>query len=303
MTGKKFKIVGLGEILWDLLPGEKKLGGAPANFAYTSKQLGNYGMVLSRVGNDVLGREILNELKAKNLSDDFIQIDPENSTGTVNVKLENGQPSYEIVAPVAWDFLELTDRWREIAAHADAVCFGSLAQRNEVSANTILEFINLTGNLRIFDVNLRQNFFSTNILRKSIELANIVKLNHEELPVVGEMFEIKAFEPVKTARQLLLKFGLNLICITRGANGSILVTKTEVSENAGLKIRVEDAIGAGDAFTAAMTHGILNGWKLYQINEFANKIGAFVASQSGAMPDFREFQLDNSLAYDTTKMA
>src|SRR6185369_7327014 len=150
---------------------------------------GNDGMVLSRVGDDALGREILNELKAKNLSGDFIQIDPEHSTGTVNVKLENGQPSYEIVAPVAWDFLELTGCWGEIAARADAVCFGSLAQRNEVSANTILEFINLTGNLRIFDVNLRQNYFSTKILRESMELANIVKLNHEELPIVAKMFQ------------------------------------------------------------------------------------------------------------------
>ena len=171
----EFNIIGLGEILWDKLPTGKQLGGAPANFAYTSKQLGNNGLIFSRIGNDELGKEILEQLNAKNLSADNIQIDEKNQTGIVNVTLENGQPSYEIVENVAWDNLELSENWREIAKKTDAVCFGSLAQRNEVSRKTIREFVSLTKGLRIFDVNLRQKYFSSEILRESLTLANVCK--------------------------------------------------------------------------------------------------------------------------------
>ncbi|HQU84969.1 MAG TPA: carbohydrate kinase [Pyrinomonadaceae bacterium] len=290
MSDKAFNITGLGEILWDILPTGKHLGGAPANFAYISKQLGNNGIVLSRVGNDEFGREILDELESKNISTDFIQIDAENPTGIVNVVLENGQPNYEIVENVAWDFLELSENWRKIAEKCDAVCFGSLAQRNEVSRKTICEFVGLTKNLRIFDVNLRQNYFSEEVLRESFRLANIVKLNHEELPIVAEMFVCKAENQIETARNLLEKFNLKLICVTRGGNGSLLISQDEVSEHKGLNVKIADTIGAGDSFTAGMTHGILHGWALEKINDFANKIGAFVASNAGAMPDFSRFE-------------
>src|SRR5215213_1553429 len=231
-----FNIIGIGEILWDLLPGAKTLGGAPANFAYVSNVLGNHGIVLSRVGADEFGREILAELKNKALADEFIQIDEQNPTGIVNVGIENGQPSYEIVEPVAWDFLELSGAWREIAARADAVCFGSLAQRSRVARETILEFVKLTRNLRIFDVNLRQKFFSVEILRNSLNIANVVKLNHEELPRIAEVFEIKSQNPRQAAAEMIARFGLELVCVTRGAAGSLLVTKNEFSENAGLEI-------------------------------------------------------------------
>jgi fructokinase len=184
--------------------------------------------------------------------------------------------------------LELSDDWRKIARTADAVCFGSLAQRNNISRKTICEFIGLTENWRIFDVNLRQKFFSSQILRKSLNLANVVKFNHEELPFIAEMFEVKENNPIAAAQRLLFQFDLKLICVTRGANGSLLISKDEVSENAGLKIQVKDTIGAGDAFTAALAHGILRRWTLNEINEFANKVGAFVASNRGAMPNFPE---------------
>jgi len=288
MTEKQFKIVGIGEILWDLLPNGKRLGGAPANFAYAASQLGNEGIVLSRVGNDEPGREILAELKAKNLSTETIRIDEKNPTGVVNVNLENGQPSYEIVENPAWDFLELSDDWRKAALSADAICFGSLAQRNKISCKTVRETVNLTRKLRVFDVNLRQIFFSREILLRSLNMASVAKLNQEELLVVAGLFEIKKLNPVKAAKDLLVRFGLKLICVTRGANGSILVTKKEVSEHPGLKIEVADTIGAGDAFTAALAHGLLRNWNLDKINEFANKVGAFVASQTGAMPVFPE---------------
>ena len=282
-------IIGIGEILWDLLPdGKKQPGGAPANFAYAASQLGNNGIILSRVGTDTTGIELLRHLNAENLSTEYIQKDANKPTGVVEVRFEDGQPRYEIVRPVAWDFLELSDDWRELAARAEAVCFGSLAQRDAVSGNTILEFINCTRGLRIFDVNLRQQFFSPKILRKSLNVANVLKLNHEELPIVAEIFEIKKLNPVKIARDILTKFGLKLVCVTRGADGSVLVTKKAFFEHPGFKTKVADTIGAGDAFTAALAHGLLRRWDLDKINEFANRVGAFVASQTGAMPDFPE---------------
>jgi fructokinase len=285
----KFNIIGIGEVLWDVLPTGKQLGGAPANFAYTSKQLGNNGLILSRIGNDDFGTELLHQLNAKNLSADVIQIDEAKQTGIVNVTLENSQPSYEIVENVAWDFLELTENWREVAEKSDAVCFGSLAQRGEVSRKTIREFVNLTNGLRIFDVNLRQKYFNQEILQASLKLANVCKLNHDELPIIAGILEIKGAELVKIAENLLFKFDLNLVCLTLGARGSLLVSKEGVSSFGGIEITVADTIGAGDAFTAGMTHGLLRNWELDKINEFANKVGAFVASKTGAMPDFSEF--------------
>ena len=291
MTEQQFTIVGIGEVLWDVLPDGKQLGGAPANFAYISNALGNRGIVLSQVGCDEFGREILDELRTKNLPTENIQIDAEKPTGIVNVKLENGQPTYKIVENVAWDFLDFTDDWREIARGCDAVCFGSLAQRNDVSSTTIRRFVAETREncLRIFDVNLRQKYYSDEILRESFDAANVVKLNHEELPLIGEIFEMKGADEIESVRKLREKFALKLICLTRGANGSLLVTEDERSENSGVKITVADTIGAGDSFTAAMTHGILRGWKLDEINEFANRVGAFVASNTGAMADFSSF--------------
>lgn len=290
MTEKTFNIIGIGEILWDILPNGKHLGGAPANFAYISKQLGNNGIVLSRVGNDEFGKEILSELKLKNISTDLIQIAAENPTGIVKVRLENGQPNYEIVENVAWDFLEFTENWNNVAERCDAVCFGSLAQRGKISRETIRKFVEKTKGLRIFDVNLRQNYFSNEILHESFRLANIVKLNHEELPIISEIFEIEGAKLIEKAEKLLLEFDLKMICVTRGGNGSLLITQDAVSEHKGLKIKIADTIGAGDSFTAGMTHGILRDWTLEKINDFANKVGAFVASNTGAMPDFYGFE-------------
>lgn len=286
----KFKIVGLGEVLFDVLPTGKMLGGAPANFAYISTQLGNEGIIASRIGDDSNGKEILQLLADKQADISFLQTDSEKPTGIVNVKLEKGQPSYEIVENVAWDFLELSESWCEIAQKSDAVCFGSLAQRNEVSGKTIREFVGLTKGLRIFDVNLRQGYFSEGILEKSFELASVVKLNHEELPIIVKLLNINGASVQICLEKLIQKFELNLICLTRGANGSLLNTRKEFSEHQGLKIKVADTIGAGDAFTAGMTHGLLRNWELDRINEFANRVGAFVASNTGAMPDFSRFE-------------
>lgn len=288
---KAFSLIGIGEILWDLLPEGKHLGGAPANFAYTANQLGNKGIICSRIGNDDFGREIPEQLKTKKLTFDSIQIDANKQTGIVKVVLREGQPSYEIIENTAWDYLELTEKWCKIAQKSDAVCFGSLAQRNEVSGKTIREFVGLVKGLRIFDVNLRQNYFSAEILEKSFGLANVVKLNHEELPLVSKLFNINSLNVQICLEKLIEMFELNLICLTRGSNGSLLKTKKEFSEHQGLKIKVADTIGAGDAFTAGTTHGLLRDWELDKINEFANRVGAFVASNTGAMPDFSTFEL------------
>lgn len=295
MTENKFTIVGLGEVLWDDLPTAKMLGGAPANFAYVSTQLGNHGIVASRVGTDDNGREIIEKFRAVGVDTSHIQIDERHPTGIVSVTLENGQPSYKIIENVAWDFLELTDDWRELAEKADAVCFGSLAQRNEKSRETILEFLTYTRleTLRIFDVNLRQNFYSFEVVRDSFSAANVVKLNHEELPKICELFEIEGADEKEKAKNLYQHFDLKFLCLTRGANGSLLIAGDETDEHFGIKITIADTIGAGDAFTAAMTHGILREWNVRKINEFASKTGAFVASQTGAMPPFENADFDS----------
>jgi fructokinase len=290
MTYKKFNIIGLGELLWDLLPtGEKMLGGTTANFAYIAGQLANNGIIASRVGNDANGVEALEWLKNKGVPTEKIQIDEKYPTGTVIVSFNNGQPEYEVTRPVAWDFLELTSSWHDLALTADAVCFGTLAQRNSVSRETIQNFVSSTKQncLRVSDVNLRQDYYSKEVLETSLNLANIVKMNHEELPIIVEMFDIKGINQIEQAKKLRQKFDLKAICITRGGNGSLLVTEQEFDENAGVKVEIADTIGAGDAFTATMTHGFLNNWDVKKINTEANKIGAYVASKTGAMPDFK----------------
>lgn len=293
MSEKQFKIVGLGEVLWDLLPTGKQIGGAPANFAFIAAQLGDDGIVASRIGNDRAGAEITNRLQVLGVKTNNIQIDQTHPTGAVNVSLENGQPQYLIVESVAWDFLELSEDWRVLATDCDAVCFGSLAQRNAVSRQTIrlfLQTIKPTA-LCIFDVNLRQSFYSAEILRESFKLANVVKLNHEELPTVADVLGIEGNDEIERARNLLLSFGVRVMCLTRGANGSLLITENEISEHAGIEIKVADAIGAGDAFTATLAHGLLRDWTLAKINAEANKIGAFVASQTGAMPSLKKSEM------------
>lgn len=280
----QFNVVGIGEILWDMLPEGRQLGGAPANFAFVSGRLGNRGILLSRVGDDADGRDIESVLADKNLDFEPLQTDAGNPTGTVGVRLENGHPEYDIRQPAAWDFLELTDDWCELATTTDAVCFGTLAQRNAVSRRTILEFVGLTKGLRVFDVNLRQNFYNREIIRRSLNLANIVKLNHEELPIVASLLGIEASDTRIAARALISAFGLRLVCVTRGDRGSLLISRDEISESTGVAVEIADTIGAGDAFTAALTHGLLRGWDLFRINEFANRTGAFIASRTGAMP-------------------
>jgi fructokinase len=299
MTDRKCTIVGLGELLWDLLPSGKQLGGAPANFAYITNLLGDHGIPASRIGCDSLGDDALQKLSQLGLSANFVQRDSLHPTGTVNVKIDDaGQPCFEILQPVAWDYLEWTEEWNNLAREADAVCFGSLAQRSAGSQSTIGKFLHATRQdaIRIFDVNLRQRFYSRQILADSMSLATIVKLNHEELPKIMALFELEHRSEKDSARHLLSLHNLQLICVTRGDAGSLLISGEECSEHPGIKVKVADTVGAGDAFTAAMVHGYLRGTPLAQINETANRVGAWVASQSGATPAPKAGSLPQTLA-------
>lgn len=288
----RYKIVGLGEILWDMLPNGKQLGGAPANFAYVSTLLGNAGIVASRIGSDALGSEAVRRLGQLGVDTGSIQKDPVHSTGTVQVEVDHaGQPRFEIAEGVAWDFLEWTPAWQHLAAQADAICFGSLAQRAATSRSTIRQFLGAAKKtaVRIFDVNLRQEFYGKEVLAESMKLADIVKLNHEELPRIAQMFGIDHRDEdhrddIASADALVELHGLKLICVTRGCRGSLLIDGRTLDEHPGYRIRVADAIGAGDAFTAALVYEYLQGAPLSRMNATANRMGAWVASRVGAMP-------------------
>ncbi|HYO99902.1 MAG TPA: carbohydrate kinase [Pyrinomonadaceae bacterium] len=279
--------VGLGELIWDFLPGGKQLGGAPTNFAYVSRLLGNESIIASRIGHDDLGSEALARLAALGVSTDYLQVDREHPTGTVRVRLDReGEASFAVNENSAWDYLEWTERWAELSRKADVVCFGTLGQRREQSRRTIIRFLEATrpAALRVFDVNLRHTFFNAGMLERSLELANIVKLNQPELSTLGAMLGLSAETEERMARRLLDQFKLELVAITRGARGSLLVSGEAVSDHPGVRVQVKDTIGAGDAFIAALTHYYLRRTPLPVVGEAANRMGAWVATQAGATP-------------------
>lgn len=281
-------IVGLGELIWDLLPGGRQLGGAPTNFAYISHLLGNRAVVASRVGADPLGQEALERLERHGISTRFVQLDDTHPTGTVSVRIdEGGEPRFAMNLDSAWDYLEWTDSWRELAARADAVCFGTLGQRQEQSHQTIISFLQSTRERAaiVFDVNLRHSFFTPAMLGRSLELAKIVKLNADELTTIAAMLRLEAAGEESLARQLIARFKLKLVAITRGEKGSLLVTSKDAVSHPGFRVRVRDTIGAGDAFTATLTHLYLRRAPLEAVSHAANRIGSWVASHDGATPE------------------
>ena len=280
-------LVGIGEVLWDMLPGGKQLGGAPANFAYHANALGGRGVVVSRVGDDALGHELLARLDKLKLDHEFVRIDPAHPTGTVDVRIDReGVAQYVIHENVAWDFIEADASLLELAARADAVCFGSLGQRSAISRHSIRTFVRGTPArcLRVLDINLRQHYFSGELIDELLRLAGVLKLNDQELPVICRLLEIPA-DPDEACEQLLRRYSLRVIALTRGARGSTLYDSTgQVSFHPGFSVEVVDTVGAGDAFTAAMALGLLAGRSLESINAAANQIASFVCSQSGATP-------------------
>ena len=295
MNSGRYTVVGLGEIVWDLLPGGPQLGGAPANFAYYANLLGNHSIVASRVGIDPLGHITNHHMEQLGLTTVYIQTDGVHPTGTVMVQVdERGQPEFTVIEDVAWDFLEWTSQWQGLASKADALCFGSMAQRSDMSRETVRRFLRATRKdaLRVFDVNLRQSFYSEEVIDESLRLSKVVKLNHQELPKITEMFGLGGNNDEERARALLRAYNMELVCVTRGAQGSLLVTDTEVLEHPGLQITIADAVGAGDAFTAALTHHYLRGAPLNRISQAANFLGAWIASQVGATPVIDQSMLE-----------
>jgi fructokinase len=301
-------VLGIGELLWDIVEDgpslaeqhavaprlNASLGGAPANFTVMAGRLGSHAALLSRIGRDELGRQAVAQLDCLPADPSALQVDPAHETGRVSVTMRAGQPSYTIHEPAAWDFLELTDDWIRLAERADAICFGSLAQRARESRSTIQTLAAQTSSrcIRVFDVNLRAPFYSSEVIQESLELATVMKMNDAEVPLVLEMLGIPVVDrPVADqlrlgAESLLNEFPtLQMVAVTCGADGSLLVRRDEWHKHPGRPVAVADTIGAGDAFTAAITHYLLRGASLATLNEAGNRWGGWVASQTGAMPE------------------
>lgn len=279
------KVLAVGEVLWDLLPGGKQLGGAPGNFAYHCRSLGADARLVTRVGDDDLGREVLARFEALGLPTGFVQVDPEAPTGTVGVELADGQPHYTIHEGVAWDRIEADAGALAFAAEADAIGFGSLAQRSPRSREAIARIIAAArpDAMRILDVNLRPPFIDRDVIDRSLGMANVLKLNDHELIDLGSMFGLEG-EPREVVAGLADRFGLEVVAVTRGGGGSLLYRRGEWSDHPGVPTEVVDTIGAGDSFAAAMTAGLLQGRPLGAINEHANAVAAFVCTRPGGTP-------------------
>ena len=280
-------VVGMGEALWDVLPEGKKIGGAPANFAYHVSQFGLPSCVVSAVGDDDLGREIIENFTAKGLKQ--LIADVPYPTGTVQVEIDqSGVPQYEIKENVAWDNIPYTERLESLAERTTAVCFGSLAQRNVVSRNTINRFLDVVSrneeNLIVFDVNLRQGFYNKEILCNSMKRCNILKINDEELVTVSRMFGYPGIDLQDKCWILLGKYNLKMLILTCGINGSYVFTPGNVSFQPTPKVEVADTVGAGDSFTAAFICSVLKGKSVSEAHSFAVRTSAFVCTEKGAMP-------------------
>lgn len=282
-----FNVIGIGEVLWDLLPSGPQLGGAPANFAYHARSLGANAHVITRVGKDRLGREILRRFEEMKIADGLVQIDEIKPTGSVTVSLqEAGVPQFTILEDVAWDRIIPTEEATKAAREAHAVCFGSLAQRNLVSRRAIQQLVSSTSAeaLRIFDINLRQEFYSRETIERSIYLANVLKLNESELDILAGMFELGTTTQQRI-EQLAQNFGLRLVALTRGPHGSLLYENGRWSEQLPPPMEVVDTVGAGDAFIAGLTVGLLNKMDLDEVHAAATDVARHVCTQAGATPD------------------
>jgi fructokinase len=283
----KMKLAGIGELLWDMLPGGRLLGGAPANFAHHAHQMGAETAVVSAVGDDLLGREILELLARRGISTEAVAIHPTLPTGKVLVEIAaDGQPCFTILEGVAWDDIPCSTAALEVARAADAVIFGTLAQRAEASRRTIRELLAATRpeTLRVFDINLRQHYHSTEIIERGMNDADVLKLNDAELAMLGPVLGLSGSERDQIA-QLAAKYGLALIALTRGGAGSLLAADGGFSEHPGIATEVVDTVGAGDSFTACLALGWLHRWDLDLINQRANEVAAFVCSRAGATPE------------------
>ena len=287
MTSRRPIAVGLGELLWDELPEGKQLGGAPFNFARHCAQLGLDAFPISRVGEDALGDETIALLDTWGIRAEFVSRDPERETGTVRVSLDSdGKPTYDIRSEVAWDHLQANEKLEALVPEIDIVCFGSLAQRNAVSQKAIYGILDRMrpDSLKLFDVNLRQRFYTIESIEASLGRANALKLSDEELPVLRDAFALSG----SIADQLIElkgRFDLRLIAYTRGPEGSMLIDDSGIDERRGNPVKRGDTIGAGDSYAATLCVGLMTRLPLSRLNENANRVAAYVCSRKGATPE------------------
>ncbi|WP_029904880.1 carbohydrate kinase [Prevotella sp. 10(H)] len=275
------KIVGIGELLWDLLPDGKKAGGAPVNFAFHASQSGADGYAISAIGDDALGEELLQELNNNKIK--YLIEKADYPTGTVQVDLKNGIPQYTINEHVAWDYIPLTEDMKQLVSEADAICFGTLAQRSEVSRNTTVELLKMTkpDAYRLYDINLRQHFYSKELIVKSLTYANAFKINDEEIEILKDIFSIE-MENEHVCYWLISQFDLKLVILTAGESYSIIYTPDESSMIETPKVNVADTVGAGDCFSGVLIASLLSGNSLKESHKKAVKAAAHVCSHPGA---------------------
>jgi len=282
------RVIGVGEVLWDLLPSGRQMGGAPANFTCHARSLGATATLVSRVGSDALGQEILERLQSLGVVTEAVGVDPLLPTGTVAVDLSaDGQPRFVIRPDVAWDVMEAAEPALRAAETCDAICFGTLALRSKPSREAILQIIECAPHsaLRVLDINMRPPFVDKETISEALSRADVLKLNDDELSVLAEMFGLSEQSMAGRLAELTDRFSLRLIALTRGAAGSVLwPAEGRLSEHPGFRVDLVDAVGAGDSFTAAMILGYFRGWGLDQINARANEVAAYVCSQDGATP-------------------
>lgn len=286
----KLVFVGIGEALWDLLPAGKKVGGAPANFAFHASRFGGIeAYAVSALGKDALGEELESELKKTGLGLILPKVDY--PTGTVQVTLDaSGIPSYEICTGVAWDNIPFTPEMEALAGRTSVVCFGSLAQRYKVSRDTINRFVDSMPKrediLKIFDINLRQHFYDKEVIESSLRIANVLKLNDDEIEIIKDLLGYGDISPEKACRSLIDDYGLRMVILTCGAKQSMVFTKTEESVVPTPRCEVVDTVGAGDSFTGSFAAGIIKGLSIREAHELAVKVAGYVCTRPGAMPDY-----------------
>ena len=275
-------IIGIGELLWDMLPTGKKVGGAPVNFAYHASRLGAAGYAVSAVGKDALGDEIIQEIDKVNINPVIERVNY--PTGTVGVELNEGIPAYTINEGVAWDYIPLTEAMKQLAKRADAVCFGTLAQRSEVSRNTIQALLSCVpvDSYRILDINIRQHYYSEKVITDSLRSSNVFKMNDEELILLKKLFKKQPFTDEEVCHWFLKEFNLKFLILTAGANYSIIYTPEGLSYIETPVVNVVDTVGAGDSFTGAFISSILDGKSASDAHQTAVDRAAYVCSQAGA---------------------
>ncbi|WFE85685.1 carbohydrate kinase family protein [Parabacteroides chongii] len=285
MENKKPIVVGIGELLWDVLPTGKRAGGAPINFVYHATQMGAEGYAISAVGNDLSGTEIVQELEKNHISNSLGTV--EYPTGSVMVELKEGIPTYTIIEGVAWDHIPLTQESIDLIKRADAICFGTLALRSQTSKETILSLLSYAREdaLRFFDINIRQSYYSKELIETLLHKANVFKINDEELVLLRDMCKLEGSDD-EVCRQILQMYNLKYLVLTAGCAFSSIYTADEVSTIPTPRVEVADTVGAGDSFSGAFVYSVLTGKSLREAHQTAVETAAFVCTQEGAWPPY-----------------